>query len=100
MNFDSSIRPVWQLPVVGEGNASHPSVPLKSKYHCYVDEKSLCGGYTQDTELFDEGITIESGEIASNPQFACKRCLRVWQRRYCPEAAEAALEAQRGENDA
>ncbi len=77
MNFDSCVAPVWQLLVNSAG-----IVPDSAKYHCYVDNRSLCGRTSQLTAHYDEGITCTSAEILDLPQFACKRCLNKWKREY------------------
>ena len=82
MNFDSYVHPVWQLPACDDGDHIRKSV----KYHCFVDNKSLCGRQHQRTDIYDDGITVDSGEIARSPQFACKRCRGLWMKIYCQEA--------------
>lgn len=77
MNFDSFKAPVWQLRVNGEGY-----IPKGAKYHCYVDDSALCGAGNQNTSYYDDGITIESGELVLSPHFACQRCYRKWKREY------------------
>ena len=77
MNFDSRIAPVWQLLVNQEGY-----VPGSAKYHCYVDDRSLCGRSYQVTTDFDDGITCESAAIVERPHLTCKRCLTKWKRDY------------------
>ena len=81
MNFDSYERPVWQLPVGNEGGYIYKS----AKYPCFVDNKSLCGRYDQCTDFYDDGITVDSGEIVHWPQIACKKCRERWLQIYREE---------------
>lgn len=89
MEFDSFVRPVWQLPA-----KDTVDVPASAKYHCFVDGKSLCRKYTQATDAYDEGITVESGVVLQIPQTACQRCYKLWLRRYLSEEAAQREEAQ------
>lgn len=82
MNFDSSISPVWQLPVAGSEKRGDAYIHSSAKYHCFVDSRSLCGMYCQRTEDYDDGITSKSATILERPDTACKRCLSMWKRRY------------------
>lgn len=77
MNFDSSIAPVWQLLVSEDG-----IVRSSAKYHCYVDNESLCGRSSQITAFYDDGISCTSAEVLDCLQFVCKRCLNKWKRQY------------------
>lgn len=78
---------VWQLPVMSETGASaNAYIPKTAKYHCFIDNASLCKRYTQDTDYYETGI--ESGEILRKPEIACKKCRKMWLRRYVPEEAE------------
>ena len=84
MEFDSYVCPVWQVPVGADGNYIYES----TKYHCFVDNITLCGKYSQCTDAYDDGITVDSEEIARSPQIACKRCRERWLRIYCKEDSE------------
>ncbi|MGD6829082.1 hypothetical protein [Bacillus pumilus] len=44
-----------------------------SKYHAFIDNKAICGEYSQDTNFIETGIT--ESEIIKNPGIACKKCL-------------------------
>ena len=81
MNFDSSIAPVWQLPVTS-GEDGPVGVRGNVKYHCFVDDHALCNGRHQNTEDFDDGITIESAAVLEQPQLVCKKCLAQWKRMF------------------
>lgn len=83
MNTDSTERPVWQLPVSGAESRGNAYIHPSAKYHCFVDDKSLCGEYYQDTSFYDYGISVESGYIAQNPHKACARCYKKWKKEYC-----------------
>lgn len=73
--------PVWQLPAPNETTMSaNAYIPKTAKYHCFVRGDSLCRRHAQDTDYYELGI--ESGEILSRPEIACKRCFAVWKRRY------------------
>lgn len=77
MNTDSYIAPVWQLKVNAEG-----VVPMRSKYHCFVEDETLCFGHKQITSFYDDGITIKSDTALEQPDHVCKRCLSRWKRLY------------------
>lgn len=72
--------PVWQLPDTTERGSEDAEISPKVKYHCFVEDESLCKKYSQDTDFYETGI--ESGEILSNPNIACKRCRQLWIKRY------------------
>lgn len=80
MNTDSHIAPVWQLRVNREG-----VVPGSAKYHCFVNDESLCGTSCQNTSFYDDGITCESAAILERPHLVCKRCLTRWKKQYMVE---------------
>ena len=82
INVDSAISPVWQLPVCGAERTGNSYVSAKAKYHCFVDNVSLCGKYHQFTDDYDDGITTDSAAVLETPQFACKKCLEVWKKQY------------------
>lgn len=77
MNTDSHIAPVWQLRVNSDG-----VVTGSAKYHCFVDDESLCGTAVQNTSFYDDGITCESAAIVERPNLVCKRCLAKWKAQY------------------
>lgn len=77
MNTDSFVAPVWQLMVNGVG-----VVPNTAKYHCFVDDRSLCEKYYQDTKYYDDGICCEQDAVAENLQYVCKRCYSKWKCMY------------------
>ena len=84
MNYDSSIAPVWQLPVsCREDGPLH--ISNSAKFHCFVNNQALCNGRWQVTEDFDDGITIESAAVLEQPHSVCKRCLARWKREYMVE---------------
>lgn len=80
MNYNSFIAPVWQLRINSDG-----IVPGSAKYHCFVNDESLCGGCHQNTSYYDDGITCESAAILERPHLVCKRCLTKWKREYMVE---------------
>ena len=88
MELDSFVHPVWQLPVHAAERTGGAYIPAAAKYHCFVDDKSLCGKYIQCTDCFDAGITADSDVISQSPQTACKQCYKLWAHRYLPEAAQ------------
>ncbi len=77
MNTDSFKKPVWQLRVNADGVA-----PKTAKYHCFVEDSSLCGSIHQNTEFYDDGISAESSEILELTHLVCRRCLRKWKQQY------------------
>ena len=79
--------PVWQLPIMSETTTSaNAYIQKTAKYHCFIDNASLCKRYTKDTDYYETGS--ESGEILCRPEIACKKCRKMWLRRYVPEEAE------------
>lgn len=88
INTDSAIRPVWQLPVSGSENRGNAYIHSSAKYHCFVDDASLCGRYFQNTSFYDHGISVESGYIAQNPNKACSRCYTHWKKTYMEEQSD------------
>lgn len=77
--------PIWQLPVRHEtGSSANSYIPSTMKFHCFVDYYSLCGKYAQDTDFYE--TDIESGEILSRPDIACKVCRKKWMKQYIREA--------------
>lgn len=82
MNYDSRISPVWQLPVANSEKTGTAYIHPKAKFHCFVDCVSLCTMYSQRTEDYDDGITVESAAILEQPHHVCKRCLARWKREY------------------
>lgn len=69
----------WEL-YVNENRAYGKEIPDNAKYHCFVDDKSLCGKYHQKYSDYD--TTIKSGEILMFPHIACKVCLKKWIKQY------------------
>lgn len=80
MNTDSHVFPVWQMQVTDNGSGE--TVSMRSKYHCFVENKSLCGTLKQTTSFYDDGISMESAAVLDRPDVACKLCLRKWKRLY------------------
>ena len=83
---NSFIRPVWQLPVNGAERTGNAYISAKAKYHCFVENVTLCGKYDQDTSYYDHGITKESGEILKRSNIACSKCFKRWQKTINEEA--------------
>lgn len=80
--------PVWQLPPPSEARKNADAyIPKTVKYHCFIENVSLCKRYAQDTDYYETGI--ESGEILRRPEIACKKCRKMWLRRYVPEEVDA-----------
>jgi len=77
--MDSGI-PVRQLPVKQSNYTDHDWVHPKAKYHCYIEGKSMCEKYNQDTDYFE--TDIESGEVLKFPVIACQVCFRKWKREF------------------
>ncbi|MFA1782353.1 hypothetical protein ACDX77_18950 [Bacillus velezensis] len=65
---------VWQLPVIQSDKTDHNWIPPKAKYHAFIDNKSVCGKYGQNTDYFEIGI--EESELMTNKDRACKVCLK------------------------
>lgn len=77
MNTDSFNAPVWQFRVNEDGVA-----PKTVRYHCFVEDASLCGSCYQNTAFYDDGISAESSAILELPHLTCQRCLKKWRRKY------------------
>lgn len=82
LNYDSHKAPVWQLPVTKAERRGDGYISKNQKYHCFVDNTSLCKYHNQRTTDYDDGITVESGVILSAPHFACQKCYARWKRIY------------------
>lgn len=87
MNTDSTGRCVWQLPVSGAENRGNAYIHKSAKYHCFLDDHSLCGEYWQMTSDYDDGISATHKYIKQHPDKACKRCYRKW-KNASPERRE------------
>lgn len=73
--------PVWQLPVKEDLINGKPDyVDSRTKFHCFVEGTSLCKKYFQVTDFYE--TEIESGEIATRPEIACKTCRDRWIREF------------------
>lgn len=72
--------PIWQLPITSDGSGSGAYIQDRVKYHCFVNNVTLCKRYNQDTDFYE--TTIQSGEILRNPDIACKICRRLWLKKY------------------
>ena len=72
-------KPIWQLPF-----NDNDSIKPNTKYHCFIDNESLCGKHLQNTKLYD--TDIESGEIAMRPEIACKVCRKKWMKEFQVES--------------
>lgn len=82
INVNSHIAPVWQLPVSGAEKTGNSYISMKAKYHCFVDDVSLCRKYHQFTDDYDYGITTVSASVLEMLQVACKKCLKLWKEQY------------------
>ncbi len=91
INTDSTMRPVWQLPISGAENRGNAYIHTSAKYHCFVDNHTLCTSYRQNTSFYDYGITVESGYIAQNPNKACRKCYEKWKREYLEKTEGGAV---------
>lgn len=67
---------VWQLHVIQSNKIDHDWIHPKAKFHFFVDDRSLCGKYVQDTKYFETDIS--SSEILRRPEIACKKCYNLW----------------------
>lgn len=72
--------PVWELSVHAAERNGNGYIPKSAKYHCFSNGHSLCKRYCQDTDEYevDIEVDIESGEILSRPEIACKVCFERW----------------------
>ncbi|MFR7272476.1 hypothetical protein ACLVL5_06250 [Streptococcus pneumoniae] len=68
------MKRVWQLPLVKSDTKGHDRASSAAKYHAFVDNVSLCGKFSQQTEEFD--IEVFEIQIVAMPELACKRCLK------------------------
>jgi len=71
---------VWQLPVKQSNKTGYDWIHPKVKYHCFVNNTSLCNKYWQETLYFETGIDDE--KISSSPQLVCSICYRRWEALY------------------
>lgn len=90
--------PVWQLPVMSETGASaNAYIPKTAKYHCFIDNASLCKRYTQESRIKtkwdrrtgngDQNSGGKNGR-AEKSGFGGPRCARKCRRRSQPAAGQ------------
>lgn len=60
----------WQIPVIDE----EYYISSNMKFHCFVNDESLCGKYEQNTDFFETDATPE--QMNQFPENACKICYR------------------------
>ena len=63
----------WALPINGSGGISN-----NAKIHCFVNDTSMCGRYTQNNACYD--VIIDKKFILKHPHFACKTCYKKWKK--------------------
>lgn len=78
INTDSAGRCVWQLPVGGAERTGNAYIHQSAKFHCFLDDHSLCGKYWQLTSDYDDGISVTREYIKQHPEKACRRCYMKW----------------------
>lgn len=66
---------VWQLPVKQSNLTDHDWIHHNARYHYFVNGKSLCGKYSQDTEFFETSPEDNGIELTSD--LACLKCLSL-----------------------
>lgn len=69
----------WAL-YVNQDNELDKEIAYNAKYHCFNNNKSLCGKYSQDNDYFE--TDIESDEILKRPEIACKKCFNKWKKMF------------------
>lgn len=70
----------WMLPVKMSNLTSHDWIHPNVKYHCFINNTSLCKKYFQYQDYFE--TDIDSGEIAMRPEIACKKCYEKWKKQF------------------
>lgn len=65
---------VWQLPVRQSNKTDHDWIHPKAKYHAFVNNKSMCGKYVQDTSFFDN--IVEEDNLKNVKQYICQQCIK------------------------
>lgn len=65
---------VWQLPVKQSNLSDNDWVHHKAKYHAFIDNLSVCGKFSQDTNFFETGINED--KLMKNKNLACKNCMK------------------------
>lgn len=69
-------QPAWQLPISDRDGTVH----ITAKCHCFIDGRSLCGRYKQNTDYYETDVSED--EVLERPSVACKRCYAVWKKNY------------------
>lgn len=87
INTNSTGRCVWQLPVSYSERDGDVRVKQSAKYHCFLDDRSLCGKHYQLTSDYDEGISITNLYATQHPDHVCKHCYNKW-KNASPERKE------------
>jgi len=90
MELDSRKSPVWQLGASVEKTAEGERFHYGSRYHCFVNGKSECNDYKQDTLEHGAKVTGKVERIAKLPELlACKKCWRAWQKKHAENHEKA-----------
>jgi hypothetical protein len=61
----------WQLPVKQSHVTQHDWIHPKMKYHAFINDKSICGKYGQDTSYFETDL-----HEPLRKDIACNQCLK------------------------
>lgn len=70
----------WFLYVKQSRVTGEYYVHQKAKYHYFEGDRSFCGEYFMDTDYFE--TNVESGEVESRPEIACKKCFKKWKKEF------------------
>ncbi|MFE5473862.1 hypothetical protein [Bacillus safensis] len=73
---------VWRIPIKQSNLTDHDWINRNTKYHAFIDNKSICGKYDQNRG-FSESSTLDEEEMKKNPHLACKSCLELVSNYYC-----------------
>ncbi|UTV34844.1 hypothetical protein [Bacillus altitudinis] len=68
------MKRVWQPPLFKSETKGHDRTSSGAKYHAFVNNVSLCGLHSQQTDEFD--IEVFELQIVAMPELACKKCLK------------------------
>lgn len=63
----------WQLPVKQSNKTDYIWIHHRSNFHAFVNSKSLCAKYYQDTDFFESDFNPK--EHSENMK--CKKCLKL-----------------------
>lgn len=63
---------IWQLNVKQSNLTNHDWIHPNAKYHAFINDRSVCGKYGQDTSFFETNL---KGPVTK--EVACHKCMKI-----------------------